>query len=64
MKDNPLRDPAVLEEIERRAALLEQTEAGKLTIELNCKDGRWALGNVGILFAKRHGRRGTAGEVS
>lgn len=55
MKDNPLRKPDVLVEIERRATLLEQAStAGKLTVDLNCKDGRWSLGGIALVFPRRH----------
>jgi hypothetical protein len=41
-------------EIERRAALIETSTAGKLTVEFNLKDGKWSLGNVSITFPRPH----------
>ena len=55
MRHNPLRDPAVLAEIERKGDMLEQAAtAGKMTVELNQKDGRWSLGCVVLAFPRRH----------
>lgn len=58
MKNNPLRDPLVLTDLERRGAVLEQSStAGKMTVDLNLKDGRWSVGNVAITFPRRHGEK-------
>ena len=59
MKHNPLRDPTVLAEIERRGAMLEgSATAGKMVVELNQKDGRWTLGNVSLTFPRKHESKG------
>lgn len=41
-------------DLESKAKMLEQEEAGKITAELNYKDGRWSAGNVSITFPRRH----------
>lgn len=53
----PIREPAVQAEIERVATLIEHSTAtaGKLTVELNLKDGRWSLGNISVTFPRQHG---------
>jgi hypothetical protein len=52
---NLLSDTEVVAEIQRRAALLSGSAAGKMTVELNLKDGKWTLGNVSVTFPRRHG---------
>lgn len=54
---HPIRDPQVQDEIERRAKALTGYSAGKMTVELNLKDGVWRVGNISVTWPRHHGSR-------
>lgn len=53
--NHPIRQPEHQADVERKAALLEQTgTAGKLTVEYHFKDGKWIPGGITVTFPRKH----------